>query len=166
MGAQTYDQLGQELIEMACIDQEMRAKAAQDMNQWDDSVDKRNAARLKEIIDQVGWPTISKVGYDASQAAWLLVQHAYAEPEFMQHCLELMKQADEGDVTPANIAFLEDRLLTMAGEPQIYGTQFRNDGNGWKPFPIADPEHVDERRATIGLGTLAENEAQIKARYK
>lgn len=68
-------------------------------------------------------------------------------------------------MNPANSAFLEDRLLTMEDKPQIYGTQFRNIGNGFEPFPIEDPEHVDERRARVGLGTLAENEARIKRVY-
>lgn len=91
MKAQPYNQLGEELLEMARTDQKMRTNARQNMSQWDDSIDKRNTARLKEIVDQIGWPTISKVGADASHAAWLLVQHAYTEPQFMQSCLELMR---------------------------------------------------------------------------
>lgn len=30
-----------------------------------------------------------------------------------------------------------------------------------EPFPIADPDHVDERRAQVGLGPYAEYEARI-----
>lgn len=149
---------------MSQADREMRTKAQTDRDTWDDSIDHRNTARLKEIVKEIGWPTISKVGEEASHAAWLLVQHAYAKPEFMKQCLKLMKQAAD-DVQPANIAFLEDRLLTMEDKPQIYGTQFRNIGSGWEPFPIEDPEHIDERRASVGLGTLAENEVRIKAMY-
>ena len=156
--------LAHELLEMSQADQEMRTKAQKSTDEWDDSIDSRNTARLKEIVAEIGWPTISKVGPEASQAAWLLVQHAYAKPEFMKQCLELMKQTP-GDVRPTNVAFLEDRLLTMEDKPQIYGTQFRNIGDGWEPFPIEDPEYVDERRASVGLGTLAENEARIKAAY-
>lgn len=44
----------------------------------------------------------------------------------------------------------------MEDKPQIYGTQFRNEGSGWEPFPIEDPEHVDERRTSVGLDTFAE----------
>lgn len=35
-----------------------------------------HTARLKELIKENGWPRLSKVGAEASQAAWLLVQHA------------------------------------------------------------------------------------------
>lgn len=79
-----------------------------------------------------------------------------------------MKKANEqkeGDVKPANIAFLEDRLLTMEDKSQIYGTQFRTIDGVTEPFPIEDPEHVDKRRASVGLSTFAENEARIKAMY-
>ncbi len=149
---------------MAKIDQAMRTRASKDMSLWDESVDHRNTARLKAIVAAIGWPTISKVGAKTSESAWLLVQHAAADPAFMKHCLELMKAAQEGDVAPANIAYLEDRLLIMEGKPQ-YGTQFRTINGVTEPFPIEDPGHVDERRARVGLGTYAENQARIKARY-
>jgi hypothetical protein len=36
----------------------------------------RNARRLAEIVDEVGWPTESQVGAEAAKAAFLIVQHA------------------------------------------------------------------------------------------
>ena len=151
---------------MAKEDQEMRIKAMQDMNLWDEDIDRKNTARLKEVITAIGWPTISKVGAEASQSAWLLVQHATEESDFMQYSLDLMKAEPRGEVLPANIALLEDRLLTMVGKPQIYGTQFQTIKGITKPFPIEDFEHVDERRKQVGLDTFAENEARIMARHK
>ena len=150
-------ELADELLEMVRVDQEMRFASIKDKKSWDDSIDHRNTARLKEIIKTFGWPTISKVGAEASHAAWLLVQHAYAEPDFMKECLELMRSCTEGDVALENLAFLEDRLLVMEGKPQVYGSQFRRVNDVFEPSPIADPEHVDERRASMGMSTLAEN---------
>ena len=72
-----------------------------------------------------------------------------------------MKDAKEGNVEPADIAYLEDRLLIMEGKPQIYGTQFRTIDGVSEPFPIEDPEHVDERRASVGLDTYAAYEARM-----
>ncbi|HUC90080.1 MAG TPA: DUF6624 domain-containing protein [Patescibacteria group bacterium] len=161
----TPNPLSTELLEMSQADREMRTKAIKDMSLWDDSIDHRNTTRLKEIVAKTGWPTIPKVGAEASRAAWLLVQHAYADPEFMKECLALMKQADKGEVNPADVAFLEDRLLTMDEKPQIYGTQFRTIDGITEPLPMEYPEHVDERRASVGLGTFAENEARIKDMY-
>ena len=38
--------------------------------------DRRNTARMQEIVKQIGWPTFDKVGEGPSNNAWLLVQHA------------------------------------------------------------------------------------------
>lgn len=69
METSRFDSFGQELLAMSQADQEMRIKAQNDMEIWDDSIDHRNTARLKEIVQEIGWPTIPKVGAEASQAA-------------------------------------------------------------------------------------------------
>lgn len=51
---------------MALSDQDMRTTAMKNPDQWDDSVDQRNTARLKKIVEEIGWPTIPKVGAEAS----------------------------------------------------------------------------------------------------
>lgn len=159
-----YPELADELLRMAKTDQDMRIQAVKDMSAWNDDIDHANTVRLKEIVREYGWPTISLVGPEASQAAWLLVQHAYADPDFMKHCLELMKVVGR-DVAPANVAFLEDRLLTMEDKPQIYGTQFHKQGDTWVPLPIRNPDRVDDLRASVGLGTLGENAERIHSMY-
>lgn len=53
----------------------------------------------------------------------------------------------------------------MVDEPQIYGTQFRMVNGLIEAFPIRDPEYVDERRASMGLATFAENKARILEMY-
>src|SRR5688500_12493537 len=47
-----------------------------------EAVHRHNAARLREIIGEYGWPGASLVGTDGAEAAWLIVQHAISEPEF------------------------------------------------------------------------------------
>ena len=51
-----------------------------------EAVHKANTARLGEIIDQIESPTRSKVGEEASEAAWLVVHYAIGEPAFMKKC--------------------------------------------------------------------------------
>jgi len=80
--------------------------------------------------------------------------------------LEMMNDTTEGDVAPANIAFLEDRLLTMDDEPQEYGTQFRRVNNTYVPFLIRDPENVNNRRLKRGLGTYEENLRRLEDEYR
>ena len=156
--------LADELLSMAEIDQAMRFLAIKDENAWNAQIDEDNSTRLQTIVEAQGWPTISKVGTNASHAAWLLVQHA-PSLDFMKNCLELMKQLPKDEVNPANVAYLEDRVLMMSGEPQIYGTQFQGKGKDLQVYPISEPEKVEERRASVGLGTFAENEARVRELY-
>ena len=63
---------------------------------------------------------------------------------------------------------LTDRVLLNSGESQVYGTQFQRDesGDGLIPRPISDPETVEERRAAVGLDTLAENQDRVQKRQE
>jgi hypothetical protein len=47
-----------------------------------------------------------------------------------------------------------------AGQPQLYGTQFTVTGGELDPFPIEDPQRLDERRAQTGLEPFAAYEAR------
>lgn len=143
----------------------MRMKVINGEAEWDSFVDEASQARLKAIVDSEGWPIISKVGSEASRAAWLLAQHS-PSLEFMEHCLDVIEALPEGEVSPANIAYLKDRVLMMNNKPQIYGTQLQGSGKDMHVYPIDDAEHVDERRASVGLGTFAENEARVRELYK
>jgi len=152
--------LARELILMAKVDQEMRMNWVYEGSNWNDKIDKTNQRRLKLIVNNNGWPTISLVGKKASSAAWLVVQHA-PDLKFQEKCLALMEQLTPGEIKPANIAFLKDRTLMRNGKPQIYGTQFVGFDTDIKVYNLQDPEHVDERRASVGLGTFSENEARL-----
>lgn len=69
------------------------------------------------------------------------------------------------DAHGKDLAYLEDRVAIARGREQIYGTQFHLVDGVMLPKPIADPERVDERRAAVGLGTLAEYTEQIRQVY-
>jgi hypothetical protein len=141
---------------MAKADQEMRINAVEHKRPWDYLVDKHHTEQLKQIIAEFGWPTISMVGVEASNDAWLIVQHADEDRDFQKKCLELLKTLPKGEISLHNIAYLEDRILVAEHKTQIYGTQFYGRNSTLKPRPIKDPAHLDERRASMGLGTFAE----------
>lgn len=150
--------IGAEIIAMSNVDQTMRRSEI-----WDTSVDRKHTTRMQQIVAQIGWPTVSKVGRQASHMAWLLVQHACHDRDFQRACLALMKNQPPGEVSPQNIAYLEDRVRVSEGRSQIYGTQFHANSHGeFEPFPIEDPEQIDARRAKAGMGTFAEYAAQIR----
>ena len=159
------EHLVSELVERAKRDQAMRLKALDNPFRWDDSVDRSNTKYLKQLLEIDGWPTISIVGEEASQSAWLIAQHADHDIEFQERCLTLMQNLPEGEIKPANIAYLEDRIRVNKGLPQLYGSQFDGEGKSFGPRPIEDEAHVDERRASIGLEPFAAYKAEMIERY-
>lgn len=158
------ESLRQLLISLAERDLETRARLAADLSLFDGyheemrALHEENAAILDRVIQERGWPGRDMVGEDGAEAAWLIVQHAIALPEFQRRCLTLLDEAAaNGSVPPWQPAMLLDRIRTFEGKPQVYGTSFDWDEHGlMSPRPIADPASVDERRAAVGLPPLAE----------
>jgi hypothetical protein len=72
---------------------------------------------------------------------------------------------EAGDADPADLAYLIDRVLVAKGLPQVYGTQIGagTDGELAPRTPIEDAANVDARRAAVGLGTLEEYYAELRA---
>ena len=148
-----------ELIAMAEEDGRVREELARDGSLFHgyhprmQTIHDRNAGRLAAIIDAHGWPGKPVVGEQAAHAAWLILQHAIAHPALQRRGLDLVK--NEADADPIETAMLEDRIRGFEGRGQVYGTQFDWDAAGeMSPLPIENPEGVDQRRASIGLGPL------------
>jgi hypothetical protein len=121
------------------------------------AIDRANTERMKKIVAAIGWPTISEYGEKISNWSWLLVQHADAQPEFQEHCLELMRPLVERDeVSKSNYAYLTDRVLLARGKKQVYGTQMHTVNGELTARPMIDPENVDARRKEMGLVPMAE----------
>ena len=119
------------------------------------AADKANTKRLKEIIEEHGWPGRSLVGEDAAAAAWLVVQHT-ADRKFQKRALKLMQEAGPDEVDQKDLAYLIDRDRVFDEKKQIYGTQFHCVDGEHQPYPIKDAEQVDARRRRVGLHPLAE----------
>jgi hypothetical protein len=62
-------------------------------------------------------------------------------------------------------AYLTDRVLLHEGKPQEYGTQAIARDGRFEPRKLRDPDHVDERRASVGLDSLAEYLARMAAHH-
>jgi hypothetical protein len=124
----------------------------------------KNAEKLNEIIDEIGFPTIEKVGIEASESAWLIIQHSISKPEFMKKCLKLLENvAIENKDYEKNLASLTDRISVLEGKPQLYGTQFDWDKNGeLSPNEYDDLLKVNFRRLKIGFNTIEEQTQIIR----
>ncbi len=129
-------------------------------------LDEDNTKWLRHVVEKHGWPTITMVGKDGANAAWLLVQHADKDRKFQRQCLDLMKDLlPQGEADKKNYAYLTDRVLLGEGKKQLYGTQFHQVQGRWEPRPLEDPLNVDDRRKEMGLGTLEEYRKQMESAY-
>lgn len=114
--------------------------------------DRANTAWLKTIIDDGGWPTISKVGKEASSSAWLLVQHADHDPVFQLRTLREMEPlVEQSEVSKRNFAYLYDRVMLKLTGKQRYATQVFCEGGIRVAQPLEDETALAELRASVGL---------------
>jgi hypothetical protein len=167
--------LRKELLQMEKLDQDARevfvaASATGDLPEDHPAslhmlhVDEANLRRLKHITRQDGFPTTEMVGRDGVNAAFILTQHG--DPQFQAQILPVIEDRwKHGDIPGQDYALLTDRVLRAQGRPQLYGTQFSPGDNGFQPDPIVDESHVDKRRGTLGMITLANYACMLHAMY-
>jgi hypothetical protein len=150
--------LREELLRRRNADQEARSAVARgepDALALTMRIDDENAAWLRNVVSEWGWPARSIVGDEAAHAAWLLTQHADRDPSLQKRCLTLLEAAvAAGEASSRDLAFLTDRVLLAGGGTQIYGTQVTARDGRFAACRLRDPETVDDRRASVGLESL------------
>jgi hypothetical protein len=163
--------LREELIAMAAEDGAVRERLAADGTLFDGYnplmaiVHRRNGDRLGEMVDAYGWPDVSMVGEDGADAAWLVLHNTIGDPALQRRCLPLLEEAAGRGAIPAwQAATLLDGIRFREGRPQVYGSVFDwDEGGEMVAWAIDDPEGVDERRAAVGLPSLDEQAASVRA---
>jgi hypothetical protein len=117
-----------------------------------DQQDDANQSALLALMPATGWFPADRVGREAAEAAWNVVQHAIKRPALMKEALARMAPAAAaGLVDPDDFGMLTDRVAMLDGQPQIYGTQFVCVDHHWRVYALIDPDHVDERRHALGM---------------
>jgi hypothetical protein len=169
-----FEKISQTILRLKEKDDKLRAKLIENgtlsngYNQEMKAIHNSNAKELDRIIDLIGFPTSEKVGEEASNAAWLIIQHSIGQPVFMKRCAALMEiEVENGQADKINFAYLIDRIAIFEGNPQLYGTQFDWDENGeLSPSYVDDYTKVNQRRKALGLNTLEEQIKAIRERMK
>lgn len=136
---------------------------------WKDvqEIDSKNGQKLKKIVSQYGWPGVSVIVLDGSSALWLLFQHQDHDVHFQKQCLNLLKTVvQEYEASPKSLAYLIDRVNMNEYQHQIYGTQWVQQDGKFLLYSVEDREHLDQRRAEVGLSTIAEYKKQIQVAYQ
>ncbi len=169
-----YKEIAEKIIELKNDDLEFREKLIENgqlndgYNEEMAKIHNRNAKILDEIIDTIGYPTVDKVGKEACEATWLIIQHSIGQPNFMKKCVKLLEIAvRENKANLKNLAYLTDRIAVFEEKPQLYGTQFDWDENEeLSPNLIDDLTKVNQRRKSIGLNSLEEQTEIIRKQTK
>jgi hypothetical protein len=116
-------------------------------------IDAENLIALKGIFKKVGFPTVAMVGRDGVSTAFLLVQHADADPAFQRHALTLAEPlALRRELPRREFAMLTDRVLIAEGKQQLYGTQATIERGHVQLLPVVEPSDLDHRRAAMTMG--------------
>ena len=119
------------------------------------NTDERNRQRLKQIIDEYGFPSKKLVGKDAMQGIFYMIQHSDGDKEWQKsQLLNIEKAVNNGDMDGQSYAYLYDRIQINGGKKQLYGTQFAKVDPIKKVVELADTEdleNVDKRRMGIGM---------------
>lgn len=119
--------------------------------------DSINLLKVASILDRRGWLGRDKVGARGNQTLFLVIQHA--DQKTQEKYLPMMREAvKKGNANASSLALLEDRVALAQGKKQLYGSQIGFDKTTQKSYvlPLDDPDRVDERRASMGLGPLAD----------
>lgn len=119
--------------------------------------DSLNLIKVEAILEERGWLSSNVVGKEGNLTLFLVIQHSNLKTQ--EKWLPVIREAVKlGNASGSHLALLEDRVAVGLGKEQVYGSQLGMDNETGKFFlhPIVDPENVDERRKTVGLGTLQE----------
>ena len=151
-GDPSFAAIREELLAMEKNEQFLRSKipggrggVSKALGDAIEASDRYHAQRLAEIIDEIGWPTRSRVGRDAAHAAWSIAQHAVFDTPLMRRCLELMEPYYGTDeIDGVDYAYLHDRFRAVGDMGlQRFGIVRR--------VLIDDEPNVDRRRREAGF---------------
>lgn len=119
--------------------------------------DSINLIKVKSILDKYGWLGADVVGTQGNSTLFLVIQHSNLPTQ--EKYLPMMREAvKNGKAQGSSLALLEDRVALGQGKRQIYGSQIGRDNETQLSYvlPLEDPDNVDKRRASVGLGPLSE----------
>ena len=116
-----------------------------------------NEKKVREILDNSGWPSPEISGPNGNFTIANVLQHSVNDIRIKY--LPMMRQAVKDKKLEARfLVRAEDRIATEAGKLQIYGGQMKYypKTKSFNLWPVYDPVNIDKRRAEIGMQPIAE----------
>lgn len=131
-----------------------------------DSIDRVRLVKLKRIIYRHGWPGYIKLGYEADNLLWLLVQHSDEDVPFQEYVLKLIAASVlENNTNKNSYAYLYDRVCVNTAKEQVFGTQIKSIEGEILLQPMKDAENVDIYRKSFDLPPLSAYIKQLEDKY-
>lgn len=117
---------------------------------------KARAKKMREIVSEVGEPSLSNLGEEASIAVSVLASHSSLEDtEYVLKEFNRLFDKNKFDVHFESIPPMTDIILLAKRKPQLFGTIWFFDKN-MQPFlpTVKDFKSVNKRRLDYGLEPL------------
>jgi hypothetical protein len=128
------------------------SQVAREIFKKEKAADSIDLVKVSAIVEKYGWLGPDDIGDQCNTAMFMVIQHADLGTQ--QRYLPMMREAEaKGKLKAHDLAMLEDRVNVFTGKKQVYGSQLYWDTrrNVYLLAPLEDPDHVDERRASVGL---------------
>lgn len=130
------------------------------LNRHVNEIDADDVAWLNRLVRRQDFPTAAQVGELGVRQAWLLAQHADAQPAFQAELLPALEaRYAAGEIDGTTLSRFIDRVLKAQGRPQRYGTQYTPEEWASSHFQMPDEASVrafDANRLAFGLMPLAD----------
>jgi len=116
-----------------------------------------NSKYLFRIVNEIGWPEISKYGEEVNEAAYCIARAAIAHPKEMKYFLgKISESVESGESNPAHLAALEDCIRYYEGRSQICGLFLEWKVSGELYANVESMDIANATRKKLGLPSVQE----------
>ncbi len=131
------------------------AKQVKDIWRKKEKLNQQNQRELEELLTEKGWPKRSDVGLEATNSAFLIIQHSDLD-KMKKYIPIIKKYCTEGEGSCSAFAMMFDRIKVAQNLPQRYGTQvqYNKKKKAYELFPLENEGQLHEYREWAGLPTI------------
>ena len=137
---------------------------------WDKKkeINNQNLIEIEALIEEYGWPKISEVGIEPSGTAFLIIQHCGEVNIMKKYIGDLEILCENKEANWSEYALMTDRINTMEGKKQIYGSQisFDSEKNVYYLANVLEPDSINYRRKKVGLNKIEDYLKQWNAEFR
>ncbi len=114
-----------------------------------------NLDYLEYFLQEYGWPLKSEYGERLISVVPLVINHSKDVEQYEKYLPILKQHCLKGEGNWVDYANLYDRFLMLNDKEQIYGTQYKREGNKAVLYKFKSIDGVNQNRELIGLSKLS-----------